>query len=169
MTGWILGCVWAATACAVPDSTERPKTAVERQIHRTTVAAACFPGAGAVLNRQPWKVPVVWAGLGVCAWSAVQQGEAYRTELAALIAETDGDPGTINETGFSASTLTARALEYRRRRDVSWMAFGGVYVLSVVEAHVQAHLLHFDVSETLSAGLTPLPGGWGIQLAWSPR
>jgi len=169
MTGWTVGVVLAATACVAPDSTERPRTEVERQIHRTTVAAACVPGAGAILNRQPWKAPVVWAGLGACAWSAVKQGEAYRSELAALIAETDGDPETLNETGLTATALNARALEYRRRRDVSWMAFGGVYLLSVVEAHVQAHLLHFDVSETLTAGLSPLPGGWGVSLAWSPR
>lgn len=169
MTGWAVGAALAAATCAAPDSADGPRTEVERRIHRTTIAAACVPGAGQILNRQPWKSPVVWAGLGACAWSAVQQGAAYRSDLAALVAETDDDPATVNSTGFSANTLNAMALEHRRLRDVSWMAFGGVYLLSVVEAHVQAHLLHFDVSETLTAGFVPVPGGCGLHLAWSPR
>jgi hypothetical protein len=170
MTCWVLGVVMWGAAGTAPDSAAEEHTAVERQIHRTTVAAACVPGAGQILNKQPWKAPLVWGGLGACAWSAMRQGAAYRSDLDALIAETDGDPSTLNPTEYSATTLNAMALEHRRLRDLGWMAFGGVYLLSVVEAHVHAHLLHFDVSESLTASLTPLPtGGCGVSLAWSPR
>jgi hypothetical protein len=90
--------------------------------------------------------------------------------LADLVAETDGDPETLNLSGRSATSLNATALEHRRLRDVGWMAFGGVYLLQVLEAHVQAHLIHFDVSENLSAAVVPVPGaGCGVYLAWTLR
>ena len=44
---------------------------------------------------------------------------------------------------------------FRRFRDMSIFAFAGVYLLSVVDAYVDAELSSFDISEDLSLHLEP--------------
>ena len=44
---------------------------------------------------------------------------------------------------------------YRRFRDLSIFAFGGVYLLSVIDAYVDAELSTFDISRDLSLHVLP--------------
>ena len=44
---------------------------------------------------------------------------------------------------------------YRRWRDLSIFAFIGVYVLSVIDAYVDAQLASFDISEDLNVTVEP--------------
>jgi hypothetical protein len=44
---------------------------------------------------------------------------------------------------------------FRKYRDMSIFAFIGVYVISVIDAYVDAELSSFDISEDLSLQLTP--------------
>lgn len=78
---------------------------------------------------------------------------------------------TANETGLTASELNDRALFYRRQRDVGVLALLGVHALAILDANVDAHLMEFDVSENLKAGIDVHggPGGeavWGVALRW---
>ena len=162
----------AAAGCwGQTDSLELARAEQDRRIHRTTVAAAVLPGAGQLLNRKFWKAPIVWAGVWWTASSIQFNAAEFRTFRDALVAETDGDAGTVNATGFTAAELNDRALFYRRQRDVSFLALLAVHGLSVLDANVDAHLMDFDVSENLKAGLhvEPMPDGraiWGVGLRW---
>ena len=44
---------------------------------------------------------------------------------------------------------------YRRYRDLSAFAFVGVYLISVIDAFVDAQLSHFDISPDLSLKIEP--------------
>jgi hypothetical protein len=44
---------------------------------------------------------------------------------------------------------------YRRWRDLSYIAFGLVYMLNIVDAGVDANFVHFDVSRDLSMSVGP--------------
>jgi hypothetical protein len=44
---------------------------------------------------------------------------------------------------------------YRRYRDLSAFCFVGVYLLSVIDAYVDAHLSDFDISPDLSMKVEP--------------
>ena len=48
---------------------------------------------------------------------------------------------------------------FRRWRDLSAFCFVGVYLLSVVDAYVDAHLSAFDISDDLSLQLSPTAVG----------
>ena len=48
-----------------------------------------------------------------------------------------------------------RKNKYRRYRDMSIFAFAGVYLVSVIDAYVDAELSHFDVSSDVSMKVTP--------------
>ena len=44
---------------------------------------------------------------------------------------------------------------YRRQRDLSIFAFVGVYLLSIIDAYVDAELSDFDISKELSLKVEP--------------
>ena len=48
-----------------------------------------------------------------------------------------------------------RKNKYRRYRDLSIFAFAGMYVISAIDAYVDAELSHFDISPDLSMKLQP--------------
>ena len=52
-------------------------------------------------------------------------------------------------------TLRRRKDTYRRYRDLSIFAFIGVYLLSVVDAYVDAELSNFDITPDLSMRVEP--------------
>ena len=85
-----LGVVWTPSACGQ----EAPLDSTSLRVKRTTVWAACVPGMGQIMNRQIWKVPIVWGGLGYAVWSTQGNVEEFRASLDDLIALTDEDPFT---------------------------------------------------------------------------
>ena len=54
-----------------------------------------------------------------------------------------------------ANVLKNRKDIYRRYRDISIFCFAGVYLLSIIDAYVDAELSHFDVSRDLSLHINP--------------
>lgn len=159
------------SATDTPEEVENPEGARSEQaqrIHRTTLWAACMPGAGQLANRKYWKAPIVWGAMGYmvdyCAFN-VQQ---FRLAKSQLRAETDNDPLTINSTGLTAQELTESAVFYRRNRDLAVMGIMGIHLLSILDANVDAHLMDFDVSDDLKASLfcEPFSAQAGIRLRW---
>lgn len=141
------------------------------RIQRTTKWAAAVPGAGQIANRKYWKAPIVWGGVVWCI-SAIdfnrEQLAAARTELIDLELT---DPSTV--LNYESALQTARSQEafYRRQRDLSWFALAGVHALSVLDAHVDANLLTFDVGDDLSLHCVPVftgpeQIGGGLVIRW---
>ena len=134
---------------------ESIKDLSQQRIKKTTWSAAILPGAGQIINKKYWKAPLVWGGMVWCI-SAIQFNQTnlknHRTDLIAL---SDTDPTTEPILGMSESALVAGEAFYQEQRDISWLALIGVHLLGVLDAHVDAHLMHFDVSEDLSLTLYP--------------
>jgi len=57
---------------------------------------------------------------------------------------------------YSASFLRNLRNNYRRNRDLCIIITGALYVLQIVDAHVDAHLKDYDISDDLSMNLEPL-------------
>jgi hypothetical protein len=126
--------------------------------NKAALYAAVFPGLGQIYNRQYYKLPIVYGGLMIFGHYINNRHVLYNAFRNAWIAETDNDPNTINpflERFGSASTLERNAEQLRRDRD-NLMIFGILfYLISVVEAHIAAHLIEFDVNEDLSFDVQP--------------
>ena len=125
----------------------------DRRIKRVTRLATFIPGAGQFANRKYWKAPVVWGGMAYCI-SSIDYNLTQLDAARAHLIELENDPAT----DFNA-LQSARSEEafYRRNRDLSWFALVGVHALSILDAHVDANLLSFDVSENLALHLRPVP------------
>lgn len=117
-----------------------------------------MPGAGQVYNKKYWKVPVIYgafAGLGYLIHFNNQQYHQYED---ALIARQDDDPATVDETyinKYSDENLRTLSDYYHRNRDLSIVFTAIVYALNIIDAHVDAHLYTFDISDDLSLQVQP--------------
>ena len=116
--------------------------------------SAVFPGGGQIYNKKYWKVPLALAAVGIPTYFYLDNNSEYKRYRTAYkqrkIGERDEftlDDGTelISLTGLERAQKTLRG-----NRDLSLLVVLLGYVLQVVEASVNAHLLQFDASDNIS-------------------
>ena len=153
---------WACALCTLSptaslwgqnDAIPAQDSLEDRRIKRVTRLATFIPGAGQIANRKYWKAPVVWGGMAYCI-SSIDYNLTQLDAARAHLIELENNPATDFNTLQSARSEEAF---YRRNRDLSWFALVGVHALSILDAHVDANLLSFDVSENLALHLSPVP------------
>lgn len=144
-----------------------PKIWVPNPVKATWLALV-IPGGGQIYNRKYWKLPIFYGGFAGCAYALTWNGKMYKDYSQAYKDAVNGNwnsssitdllpPGYINNVSTSQLTETLRKRKdtYRRYRDLSIFAFIGVYLLSVVDAYVDAELSNFDISPDLSMKVEP--------------
>ncbi len=124
---------------------------------RAVLLSAALPGAGQAFNRRYWKIPIVAGGVGATLGLIVANTKLYKRYRMAYLYRVDGDSLTVDnyEGLYSDSNLKAIRNIYQKNVELSYIAFVGVYVLTGVDAFVDAHLQTFDVSEDLSMRIAP--------------
>ena len=136
---------------------------------RVTWIALAFPGAGQIYNRKYWKLPIVYGGFLGCAYALNWNNQMYSDYSQAYLDIMDDDPNTASFEDFLPPNYNVSVNEeylkkvfknrkdrYRRYRDLSIFSFIGVYLVSVIDAYVDAELSHFDISEDLAVRLAPM-------------
>lgn len=132
----------------------------------TTLAMIC-PGAGQIYNKSYWRVPIVIGGFATTIYCIDWNNRGYQRFQKAyrLKAAYDANPdlypdGSPDEFAgrYNASFLKNLRNSYRRNRDLCIILTAGLYILQVVDAHVDAHLQSYDISKDLSVSLTPVVG-----------
>ncbi len=129
-----------------------------------TLLALGLPGAGQIYNKKYWKLPIVWGGLGILIYQAAINGEKYNIFREAFNQSKSSDFKDVwarnNHTElelwrFSTINLSNLKDTYRQDRDRYIIFTVLVYICSVVDAAVDAHLSKFDVSDNLSLRINP--------------
>lgn len=165
MRSWLIafGCIWMSAAVQAQSkdsiyisesdsfSIVVPQT-YEHSVKKAVRYSAMLPGLGQAYNRKYWKIPIIYGLGGFTVYSALQNQDLYIRHRNAYRLRSDDDPATIDE--FEGQQ-TARELQlnrdqYRQARDLNWILTLGVYALNLVDASVDAHLFHFNVSDDLS-------------------
>lgn len=136
---------------------------------RSMWLALVFPGGGQINNRKYWKLPIIYGGYLGCAYALTWNNQMLKDYSQAYLDIMDSDPNTKSyekmlPLGYDITGKEERFKEifknkknhFRRFRDMSIFAFAGVYLLSVVDAYVDAELSSFDISEDLSLHLEPV-------------
>lgn len=133
---------------------------------KATWLALVIPGGGQIYNRKYWKLPIFYGGFAGCAYALTWNNKMYKDYSTAYKDAMNGNmqsssitdllpPGyTISESQLK-ELLRKRKDTYRRYRDLSIFAFIGVYLLSVVDAYVDAELSNFDITPDLSMRVEP--------------
>ena len=135
---------------------------------RATWSALVFPGGGQIYNHKYWKLPIVYGGFLGCAYALNWNNQMYSDYSQAYLDIMDDDPGTASYEDFLPPRYNVEANKdyltrvfknrkdnYRRQRDLSIFCFIGVYLLSVVDAYVDAELSNFDITDDLSVQVRP--------------
>lgn len=127
-----------------------------------------IPGAGQIYNRKLWKIPIVYGGFLGCLYALTWNNQMYADYSQAYLDIMDDDPNTKSYMNMLPINYDITGREdqykeifknkknyYRKYRDMSIFAMIGVYLLSVVDAYVDAELSSFDISKDLSLRLQP--------------
>lgn len=123
---------------------------------RAAFYSAVLPGLGQINNKQYWKVPIVYAGMGVGIYFYSRnnkQYKRYRNAYKRRLAGFTDDEFTNQTTGektLSDDALIDAQKFYSKNKDLSLLATGIFYILNIVDANVSAHLAQFNVNENLS-------------------
>ena len=167
---------------------EKEKKPVKRWIpdsNKSLWMAMVLPGAGQIYNRKYWKLPIIYGGFVGCAYALTWNTKMYNDYSQAYQDIMSDNPNNDSYKDFIPPYVDIESnLEYyqntfknakdiyRRQRDLSIFAFIGVYLLSVIDAYVDAELSDFDISKDLSLKLEPTlfndvlrnrPQGLGLQ------
>ena len=135
--------------------------------------ALAIPGWGQLYNRQYWKMPLVYAGLGGVIALVVHFNDQYFLyRRAALYVQDDEEFGQYrdqfetvidrlgaDETFQDGQLLREQRDNFRRNRDLSILGVGAFYAFTVLDAYVSAHLMTFDVGEDLTIEVQPAIDG----------
>lgn len=159
------------TAQAMEDSLKKAGISSKIWIPNPTKAtwmALVIPGGGQIYNRKYWKLPIFYGGFVACTYALTWNNRTYKDYSNAYkdAVNNNWDARSIvdllpssylNRVPHSQITeiLRKRKDLYRRYRDMSIFAFIGVYLLSVVDAYVDAELSNFDISPDLSMRVEP--------------
>jgi hypothetical protein len=160
---------------------------------KDTMLGVVLPGMGQVYNRKYWKVPFVYGGFVGLAYTVGSNSSKYNEMMKAYqdftdkIPETDSyiklikgsepseyDPvlypdsyNPSNESWVKENLLNAVDY-YKKYRDLSYIGIAAWYLITILDANVDASLANYDISNNLDLELTParitVPGGVGAGL-----
>ena len=163
------------TSAPVLKESEVPADSLKKEIDqkiwipnptKATWLALVIPGGGQIYNLKYWKLPIFYGGFAGCAYALTWNSKMYKDYSTAYKDAMNGNmqsssitdllpPGyKISETQLK-ELLRKRKDTYRRYRDLSIFAFIGVYLLSVIDAYVDAELSNFDITPDLSMKVEP--------------
>ncbi len=116
--------------------------------------SAIFPGGGQIYNKKYWKAPIVWGAMGTSIYLYLDNNKEYdRYRTAFKIREaglqdefTNGDGSLI----ISRNGLISAQKTLKSNRDLALLTTVVFYVLQIVEASVNAHLLQFNTNDNLT-------------------
>lgn len=157
-----------------------PKKKIRIDPMKATMLSAVFPGFGQIYNRKYWKIPLVYAGFGGVGYAVAYNSRWYNRYTKAYqdftdkIPETasyldlirgakpeDYDPvlhpGTYNpsQESWIKDQLLARVDYFKKYRDLSYIGIAAWYIISILDANVDASLFDYDIGENLALTMTP--------------
>jgi len=152
-----------------------------KNYRRATLYSAVLPGAGQFYNKKYWKIPIVYAAIGIPAYLYFDNKKIYNEAQYALVVTINGSKGdSLNnvsqdflplvQSGNTTAIINYRD-EARKNEDYSVLFFLLFYGLNILDATVDAHLKDFNVNSDLSFRIKPMimPGptpSAGITLAF---
>ncbi|MFN8438881.1 MAG: DUF5683 domain-containing protein [Cytophagales bacterium] len=152
---------------------------------KAAIFSAILPGLGQGYNKSYWKIPLVYGAIGGFAYATYFYQKEYKkvdyvytriTSPKKLVGTHTYD-GIKNDTAaayaefsqYSTSQLSLIRTTFHDRRDRFLILTIAMYFANIIEAHVDAHLKDFNVSEDVALRIRPdfVPTPHGINSSLS--
>ena len=138
--------------------------AANTQVKVATTLSTIFPGAGQFYNKSYWRVPIVVGGFASMIYVIDWNSRGYKRfnsayQMRKALQDNPTNPNLPKDEFYNTSSFSTLASikeerdRWRRARDLSIIITGALYVLNIIDAHVDAHLKDSDVSDDLSWNL----------------
>lgn len=137
---------------------KRKKKIIGYRSPKKATLMALMPGLGQIYNHKYWKVPIVYTGFAVLGYFIVTNTHEYHIFRDAYNATADSASAANNPyaSKYSAQQLQVVRDYYRRNMQLSYILTGAWYILQIVDANVDAHLTHWNISNNLSLEVEPV-------------
>lgn len=124
-----------------------------------------MPGAGQIYNQlystknrygAYWKVPIIYASLiatGNLFLNAVRTESEIRTEY--YNREKKVEQISSKWSNYTSNDLILLHESAVKKRTMFGLLVGGVYAIQIIEASIDAHFLHFDISPSITMRVKP--------------
>ena len=127
--------------------------------NKALLYAGVVPGLGQVYNKKYWKLPLVYGGFISIGYAINFYNDLFKDYKESLYYnlengyEKDNDirPGDV----YTTKNYRVAADNAQRQRDFWIVMMGGMYLLQMIDAHVDAHLKEFDLNPNLQVSLEP--------------
>ena len=163
----------------VTDAPYKVDSPVARKKHdprKATLYSTFCPGLGQIYNHKYWKLPLVYAAVGIPVYTYFYNKEWYKKCQYALAIVINGttDKDSLSKvdpklksfiTLQDASSLRSYRNEFRKDQDYSVIFLLLFWGLQIVDATVDAHLMNFDISPDLSMRLQQGSGNMNALLS----
>jgi hypothetical protein len=113
------------------------------------------PGLGQIYNKKYWKLPLIYGAGGTFAYYVAYNQLKYTKYRDAYINGQPNVPAMVDGSLIDYDNLPVYRDYYRRYRDLSVLGLGAMYLLTIVDAMVDAYFFTFDVSDDLTMHLQP--------------
>jgi hypothetical protein len=168
----------AQDTIAVSDITKQPR---KLSPMRATMLGAALPGFGQVYNRKYWKVPFVYIGFVALGYAVVFNSTNYITytkgyqDFTDLVPETDSylelikgvdpkrydpvlypDTYNVSDEAWVKDHLLRGTDYYKKYRDLSYIGIAAWYVITLLDANVDASLSDYDIGENINLTFGPV-------------
>jgi hypothetical protein len=152
---------------------------------KATMLSAALPGFGQIYNRKYWKIPLVYGGFGALGYAVIFNSSYYNKFTRAYSDFTDNIPQTnsylkmirgmdpssydpvlypatynVSNAAWVKQQLLAGVDYYKKYRDLSYIGIVAWYIVSILDANVDASLSDYDIGENISLTFAPvqIPG-----------
>lgn len=167
-------------------SVVKPIKIEEHSPHKATIYSLILPGLGQIYNKQWWKVPIIYAGLGAALYGVIWNSQRHSEYSDAFVDYSnylarkeinEKEPYPENPSwdkipkSFSVeeyigdnqqmqtwfkNILKNRKDNFKRNRDLSYILTAVIYALNIIDADVFAHFYNYDINNDLSMSVRPV-------------
>ncbi len=119
---------------------------------KAAIKSAILPGLGQNYNKKNWKIPIIYAGIGVSSYFIYYNNKNFsevQTELL-VRAGKSSKPKNSKFTNTNDEILKLDRNFYRTNREYSIIALAAVYVLNIIDASVDAHFHNMNLDKSLT-------------------